>query len=308
MPETTFLTVSYSQTRYVSFESVSRNRVHRHSFFEPCIVISGKGEFEHASQVFTLQEGDLFMANPGTYHEIRSLKSRDLRLYFLMLHITRSRAPARTTEPAPQDQGDLAQFLLHHRVHLPGQSHLIPLFEHAMKLARKEPNYRQNRYYQHASLLLIHQIISALADPTFVSENESRDHFQETRIVELIENRLHRSLRIAELAEACGMSERTLRRKWSAFSTRTLTDEINHRRIERACQLLLLPDIAISDVGYQVGIPSPARFSRLFKETKELTPRAFRQRYLDKPGPGLFSRRQPYQTEFLDGATTEHES
>lgn len=308
MPRNASFSVSYSRTRYVSFESVSRNRLHRHSFYEPCIVISGNGEFEHDSRVFALNEGDLFVANPGTFHEIRSLDSRDLKLYFTMLTITRARGSAKTSRSRQLNQGDLLQFLLNHRVHLPGQSHLIPLFEHAMKLARQGADFQENRYYHQASSLLVQQIVSALASPEALSEEGIVERFHANRVVELIENRLHQPLRIADLAGACGMSERTLRRKWSEVSQRTLTEEINHRRIERACQLLLLPDITIAGVGYQVGIPSPARFSRLFKETMNMTPRAYRQHALDKLSPGQFSGGPLFQTEFVDGAIRDHSS
>ena len=249
----------------------------------------------------------MFIADPGIYHEIRSLESRDLKLYFLTLNITRTREPAATKRRTQLSQRLLADFLLNHRVHLRGQSHLVPLFEHAAKLVGRDTNYQQDRYYHEASLLLLRQIVSALTDSALLSEEEYSDHVQKIKIVELIENRLDQPLRITELARACRMSERTLRRKWKNWSTCTLTEEINRRRIERARHLLLLPDIAIADVGYQVGVPSAAQFSRLFKETKKMTPKAYRRRYLDKVPCGL-SGQLPYKTEFLDGETTEHDS
>src|SRR5258707_15172923 len=87
-----------SAPRSVPFEQVPENRVARHSFFEPCIVLSGSGEFEHGSAVFSLREGDLFIANPGVYHEIRSLKTRDLGLYFLAFSIARASRTSRSGE------------------------------------------------------------------------------------------------------------------------------------------------------------------------------------------------------------------
>ena len=93
-----FYHAALSATRYVSFELVSRNRVHRHSFFEPCIVLSGKGEFEHGTAVFPLQEGDLFIADPGVYHEIRSLRTTDLGLYFLAFSLARASRTSRFGE------------------------------------------------------------------------------------------------------------------------------------------------------------------------------------------------------------------
>ena len=99
-----------SATRYVSFERVTRNRIHRHSFFEPCIVVSGEGEFEHGSKVFALREGDLFIANPGIYHEIRSLRTKDLPLLSCLQrdpHIQSQPARREARFPHPADTAGL---------------------------------------------------------------------------------------------------------------------------------------------------------------------------------------------------------
>ena len=162
-------------------------------------------------------------------------------------------------------------------------------------------------FYHEASLLLISQIFAALTDMTSSSEEEYSEHLHRNKIVEFIEHRLHQPLRIAELAQACGMSERNLRRKWKNWSARTLTDGINRRRVERACQLLLLPDISVADVGYQVGIRDPAQFSRLFKKRKKRSPGSYRRQYLQKI-PGVVSGQRPFRTEFLDGGMKEHHS
>ncbi len=298
--------IAFSSTRYVSFERVTRNRIHRHSFFEPCIVISGKGEFEHASEVWALREGDLFIADPGIYHEIRSLNTRDLKLYFLAFNVTRAPETALPHEQAWLSRQTLDRFVLEHSVHLPSQSHLIPLFEHVMKLSRHDVSQQQSCFYREASLLLMNQIAAALTDSARLAEEDHRDHLLKNRVVEAIEQRLHAPLKIAKLARDCGMSERTLRRRWKNWGGRSLTEEINHRRIERASHLLLLPDISIAEVGYQVGIDNPGQFSRTFSLMKGLAPKAYRKKYMSRP-PGVLSG-PPFRTEFLDGELKEYHS
>jgi AraC-like DNA-binding protein len=288
-----------SATRYVSFEQVTRNRVHRHSFFEPCIVLSGTGEFEHGSAVFTLREGDLFIADPGVYHEIRSLRTTDLGLYFLAFSIARASRTPRSGEELGLRQETVAEFIRDHSVHLPGQSHLIPLFEHAMKLSRNDVGRTQSPFYGDAAILLLNQVIAALTESTRLSAEDHGHHQLTNRVADAIERRLHQPLRIATLARDCGMSERTLRRKWKNSRGSSLTSEINHRRIVRASHLLLLPDISIAEVGYQVGLESPAQFSRMFRGVKGLTPKEYRRKYLGRL-PELSSDGPPSGTEFLD--------
>ena len=289
-----------SATRYVSFEQVTRNRVHRHSFFEPCIVVSGSGEFEHGSAVFSLREGDLFIANPGVYHEIRSLRTTDLGLYFLAFNIARASRTSRSDERRGLRQEAIAEFIRSHSVYVPGQSHLISLFEHAMKLSRNDVGQMQSPFYGDASILLLNQIIAALTESARLPAEDRGHHRLTNSVADAIEKRLHQPLRIATLARDCGMSERTLRRKWKNSTGSSLTNEINHRRIVRASHLLLLPDISVAEVGYQVGIESPAQFSRMFRGAKGLTPKDYRRKYLGRL-PELSSGGPPSGTEFLDG-------
>ena len=291
--------VIFGQARFVSFEAVDRNRVHRHSYFEPCIVISGSGEFEHGSRVFALRAGDLFLADRGVYHEIRSLRSRDLELYFLAVDIVTRHASGPGSSAGLLGQEVLADFLVDHRNHLAGQSQLIPLFEHVTRLVRRDPDYQSSANYQDACLLLLRQILTALTDSSVLSEAAYDERLQRSRVEEAIEDRLHQSVRIAELASACGMSERTLRRRWKLWSRRSLSEEINHRRVERACQLLQLPDISVADVAYQVGIASPAQFSRLFRKSRGYTPREYRQRFIEAL-PQALSGTDPERTEYLE--------
>ena len=288
-----------SATRYVSFEQVTRNRVHRHSFFEPCIVLSGSGEFEHGSAVFSLREGDLFIADPGVYHEIRSLKTTDLGLYFLAFSIARDSRSSRSGEQRGLCRETMAEFIRCHSIYLPGQSHLVSLFEHAMKLSRGDVGQRQSPFYGDAAVLLLNQVITALTQSARLSAEDHGHHQLTNRVAGAIEKRLHQPLRIAALARDCGMSERTLRRKWKNSGGSSLTNEINHRRIVRASHLLLLPDISVAEVGYQVGLESPAQFSRMFRGAKGLTPKEYRRRYLGQ-FPELSSGGPPSGTEFLD--------
>jgi AraC-like DNA-binding protein len=68
---------------------------------------------------------------------------------------------------------------------------------------------------------------------------------------------------------------------------------------------LLLPDISIAEVGYQVGIQSAAQFSRIFKTVNGLTPKAYRRKYLGRV-PGTPSGVPPFKTEFVDGDREEY--
>ena len=287
--------LAFSATRAVSFERVTRNRMHLHSFYEPCIV-SGSGEFEHGPRVFALREGDLFIADPGVHHEIRSLGTKDLKLFFLAFHVVRSTHAGAGMRPAFPD------FLAGHSVHLSDQTQLIPLFEHVARLSPQPEGF-----YRSASLLLLDQIIAALTDATRHDAKAHDERLHKSRVVDAIERLLHEPLRISALARECAMSERTLRRKWREWGERSLNEEINARRIERATHLLLMRDLSIAEVGNQVGIEDPAQFSRAFRTAKGLSPSVYRQRHL-RAQSGVRVSIAPFRTEFLDGDSREYAS
>ncbi len=299
MQDQTVHHVSFGRVRRVSFDTVTRNRMHRHSYFEPCIVISGAGDFEHGTERWSLSQGDLFVADSGVFHEIRSLASRDLQLYFVSFQVA-IRRPLHAEVPAGLIPPSLiTSFLARHRTHLSDQSALVPLFEYIYEMSMHNEAFEGSANYHDASLLLLRQIMSLLTSSAQLSDDDYSDRQQESRVQSEIEARLHETIRIAELASACGMSERTLRRRWRSWSQRSLPDEINRRRIERACQLLMLPDLAIGEIGYQVGISSPARFSRLFRDIKGLSAREYRNQVARDAADAL-SGSNRRTTEYLD--------
>ncbi|MEM1153682.1 MAG: AraC family transcriptional regulator [Pseudomonadota bacterium] len=297
MSKRTFFRVSFSRSRQISFAKSYRNQLHRHSFFEPCIVVSGHGEFEHNGSVHALEPADLFLADPDAVHEIRSLDSRDLCIYFFGFYVTQHPLGKRVSAQAQLMQAAMADFLHEHVQHLPGQWHLIPLFEHALRLARDKQQPLESPFYRDASLLLVNQILVALAG--FRESVVDDQHLRLRRCaVEHMEERLHERLRVASIADACGLSERHLRRKWKAWTGRTIVEEINIRRIDRACELLLVPDLSITEIAFQVGIRDAAQFSRLFRRFRHETPGAFRRQYL-LGNQAIGESNRPFRTDFV---------
>ncbi|MEO1203989.1 MAG: cupin domain-containing protein, partial [Pseudomonadota bacterium] len=191
MPENRSYHLSCGKTRYVSFDSVSRNRLHKHTYFEPCIVISGSGEFEHGATTHALRAGDLFIADRGVFHEIRSLESRDLELYFLSFLVTDAQAGRTVARENLVPEPSITAFLARHRQHLPGQAHLVPLFEHVSRLGRREGGPRGERDVLDLSLLLVRQVVEALSDSASLSDDAYSDRLQKARVEEHIENHLH---------------------------------------------------------------------------------------------------------------------
>jgi two-component system, response regulator YesN len=78
-------------------------------------------------------------------------------------------------------------------------------------------------------------------------------------------------------ADAIGISPNRLSRLFVEETGRAFTDYLIGYRIERAKELLLLPDASIKSVSLSCGYPDPNYFSRLFKKVTGITPTAFSQ-------------------------------
>ena len=146
---------------------------------------------EHSSAVYALREGALFIADPGVYHEIRSLTTRDLRLYFFAFNVTRPSATSHSREQPGLSEDAIAHFVLEHSVHVPGQWHLISLFEHATKLSRQDLAGSGSRFYTDAALLLVNQIAAALTHSVGLPPEERSERVLTARVGAVIEQRLH---------------------------------------------------------------------------------------------------------------------
>jgi len=84
---------------------------------------------------------------------------------------------------------------------------------------------------------------------------------------------------VAAMADRSGLTRRTFARRFQTATGRRPIDHVHGLRIEAARQRLETGDVAIEDVGYEVGYEDPTFFRRLFKRTTGLTPAAYRRKY-----------------------------
>ncbi len=98
---------------------------------------------------------------------------------------------------------------------------------------------------------------------------------QIAKVITHIKNNFNEKLNIKELSSSVNMSESSL---YSHFRTITSMSPIQFQknlRLEEAKQLLLLKNIDIGDVAFQVGYENPSQFSREFSRKFGLSPKQF---------------------------------
>lgn len=87
-----------------------------------------------------------------------------------------------------------------------------------------------------------------------------------------IEEHYSESLRAADLASSCGLSEVHFRRVFEAYMNMTPMDYVNLFRIQRACDLMGRDDSSMDVIALECGFASVSTFTRNFKKILNTTP------------------------------------
>jgi transcriptional regulator GlxA family with amidase domain len=86
-------------------------------------------------------------------------------------------------------------------------------------------------------------------------------------------------LAVASVVTACGIPERSLKRRFKAATGSSLIDYVQNLRMEEAKRLLESESASAEDIAAAVGYENPSFFRRLFKRCTGLTPGAYRRMF-----------------------------
>lgn len=91
-----------------------------------------------------------------------------------------------------------------------------------------------------------------------------------------IDQRVGRPIQVPEVAQACGVSRRTLDEAFRVGQCTTVAQYIRRKQIEHAAEQLLHTDRPVREIANAVGYRSPTMFAREFRDRLGLTPSQWR--------------------------------
>jgi transcriptional regulator GlxA family with amidase domain len=100
-----------------------------------------------------------------------------------------------------------------------------------------------------------------------------------------LNERLTTTIRINELARHCGLSQRTLLRRFRETADRTPARFVQTLRLERAKALLEETELPVAEIAARCGYVDLATFRKTFKLRIRLTPQQYRARFQDARAP-----------------------
>ena len=232
--------------------------------FTLCLITEGAGEVTTATdKKRVLTPGDAFLLLPGQWHRHRPLPDTGWTLCWISFHGDLPHAWLKEgayqldgVKPIINDPALYrAQFerllLTAHRLSATNSRDLswqaIGLISHFLTAPDGES----------AETLLLHGNVSKLA-------------------VNYIWNHTHTEVDIDKLAHRLEISRRTLERRFRQATGRSLLEEIQNCRVERARRLLLATDIPIKEIVFRAGFNTREQLRLAFAKVFGQSPNAFR--------------------------------
>ncbi|MCF0130772.1 MAG: helix-turn-helix transcriptional regulator [Pseudobutyrivibrio sp.] len=109
-----------------------------------------------------------------------------------------------------------------------------------------------------------------MAEVNSLDEKKYNDYIKNA--VDYIKMNYDRELKMAEIADVCGLSESHFRRIFEEGMNMKPNDYLNMIRINKACELIQNQNYSMEEVGYRVGYETPSTFMRNFKKLTGMTP------------------------------------
>jgi AraC-like DNA-binding protein len=240
--------------------------------FTLCLITKGAGEVTTATdKKRVLTPGDAFLLLPGQWHRHRPLPDTGWTLCWISFN------------------GDLPHAWLKEGAYrLDGVKPIIEdpalyraQFERLLLSAHSSSATNSSELSWQAIGLISH----FLTDPNSESvETLHLDDEVSKLAIEYIWNHNHNEVNVAKLAKRLKISRRTLERRFRQATGRSLLEEIQSCRVERARRLLLETDIPIKEIVFRAGFTNREQLRLAFAKVFGQSPNAFRHQNAPSSG------------------------
>ena len=252
------------------------NHVHFHNCWEGHIVLDGYGFLKDENGTHPLTPGSLLVTAPRIQHELLIQDGQSLSLLWFMFDI-------QPEETADREKGSesrmITRFLENHQAVNQNStevlSYLSFINEYTDRTGRTDSWII--RIVQEMLLFFLEKLSCS---PAVDQKPENKPEKVFRKIHKLISSDMGRKYSVPELAEACGMSPRSLQYLFRRTLKITLTEYIAEIKANHAARALLR-GVRVQHAGEIIGIPDPAQFSRFFKKFFGTPPVKYRQRSLE---------------------------
>lgn len=87
----------------------------------------------------------------------------------------------------------------------------------------------------------------------------------------------HQAIQVKDVADACGLTIRTIQKKFKYHMGKSVSEVIDRSRLELICKLLIESPKTITQIAHEIDFISENHFSRYFRRLMKMSPTAYRQ-------------------------------
>ncbi|HXD51342.1 MAG TPA: helix-turn-helix domain-containing protein, partial [Burkholderiales bacterium] len=212
--------------------------IHKHSYYEICHALTGKGTFTALNPVLELPvaEGDTFFARPGLVHQYGSALESPLGICFWSVSIEGRRSGSgRNSQEGTALLDAVNSGPLVIRQNARASAVLSLIFDEALGLTSSD---RLQPLLQYLALSLRCQD-QPLQPARAADPGDASPGVNLWRICQFVQDNCHRKLRIGDLRDKSGYSTRHLTRLFKTQLGESFSDYLARVRIQTASHLLL---------------------------------------------------------------------
>ena len=156
---------------------------------------------------------------------------------------------------------------------------IMKAYHYLDKLTATKDGFEQLQMMLSLLYVLSHGECKVLASNTFARMEKSSDSRRIQKVKEYVSANCSRELTLGEIAGVAGMSPSSFSRFFKTATGKTLTSYILEIRLGVAARSLVNTTNTIAEICYSSGFNNVSNFNRLFKKSKGITPKEFRQIY-----------------------------
>ena len=244
-------------------------RYHCHEHLELAFIMSGKGRYKINDVIYEIEEGDLLIFNPGTYHQaLVSNKSTPTYEFFIGV-----------SDFCLTGMPSNSLILKNLPVYKTGSELKQKLMRLCTSMSAENDVYKIGRYYMMQSYL-IQYMLAVLRDDQLPGEPGGHVAFEsinKNRIVEEIilffEEHYSEKISLELISENMYISPFYISKIFKMVTGDTPIRYLINIRLDKAKQLLEnSPDLNVREIADRVGYDDAYHFSKLFKKRFGIPP------------------------------------
>lgn len=253
--------------------TVNEEKYHCHDHLEMAFIMSGKGRYKIDGQMYDIEEGDLLIFNPGTYHQAFCVNQKTPTYEFFI------GAMNFCLEGMPEDHLLLKSM----PVYKCGSDLKQKLMRICTAMSIEREDRKLGRYFM-MQAYLVQFLLYILRDEQIPGEPESHCSFESINKNKIVEDIIvyfgeHYSEKISldMISENMYVSPFYISKIFKSVTGDTPIRYLINIRLDKAKELLEKnPGISVKEVSDMVGYDDAYHFSKLFKKRFGVSPSGIR--------------------------------